>query len=199
MTFLGYKHTDETKRRIKENHKGSLGKRWKLSEESRANVSRARLGNKNCVGRKVSEETRQKISKTRNERLKAGLITVWNKGKKHSAKTRKRIGVKAKERLSIPENNPNWQGGISFEPYGRDWTEDLKGSIRKRDNYICQMCGIHQEKLKRKLDVHHIDYIKDNLDPKNLISLCRVCHVQTNYARERWIDYFQIKSQSTGF
>lgn len=89
------------------------------------------------------------------------------------------------------ENNPSWQGGKSFEPYGIEFNNDLKEQIRKRDNYICQMCDKIQEEVERKLDVHHIDYDKTNNDPENLISLCRACHIKTNYNREDWIEYFR--------
>ncbi len=88
------------------------------------------------------------------------------------------------------ENHPNWKGGVSFEPYPIDWIDELKEAIRKRDDYVCQLCGIHQDESKRKLDVHHIDYNKDNLDPGNLISLCMSCHTKTNYNRDYWINYF---------
>ncbi len=84
------------------------------------------------------------------------------------------------------ENHPMWKGGISFELYPGDWKDDIKDTIRKRDNCECQECGIEQEKLDRKLDVHHIDYNKHNLDPKNLISLCRKCHARTNTNRNYW-------------
>lgn len=105
-------------------------------------------------------------------------------------------------RKKISENNayywlgrnkemaPNWQNGKSFELYPIDWTDDLKESIRKRDDYICYLCGIHQDELNERLHCHHIGYDKDNLDPKNLISLCRNCHMKTNYNREYWIDFF---------
>ena len=89
------------------------------------------------------------------------------------------------------EKGNNWQGGISFEPYSINWTDDLRESIRKRDNYICQMCGIHQDELNRKLQCHHKDYDKDNLNPDNLISLCNACHQKTNFNRNYWISYFK--------
>ena len=87
-----------------------------------------------------------------------------------------------------------WEGGISFEPYPTDWRSDLKEAIRKRDDYICQICDIRQDELKgrtKKLDVHHIDYNKDNLNPHNLVSLCHSCYIRTNTNREYWIKYFQ--------
>jgi len=86
-----------------------------------------------------------------------------------------------------------WKGGKSFEPYPIKWTKILKESIRQRDNHQCQICG----KLEngRKLDVHHIDYIKENLNPDNLISLCKSCHMRSNTNRETYIEFFRILSK----
>ena len=95
---------------------------------------------------------------------------------------------------NIGEDNPNWRDGVSFEIYPIDWTDIFKESIRKRDNHICQECGINQDELTgylKRLDVHHIDYNKKNLNPNNLITLCRGCHIKTNYNREYWLEYFK--------
>ncbi|NQU99405.1 MAG: HNH endonuclease [Parcubacteria group bacterium] len=43
---------------------------------------------------------------------------------------------------------------------------------------------------KEKLSIHHIDYNKQNNNPNNLISLCRKCHVKTNFNRNYWKYYF---------
>ena len=91
------------------------------------------------------------------------------------------------------KNNFNWQGGVSKFPYPFDFNEELKELIRKRDNYTCQLCGKIQEEDDRKLDVHHIDYIKENLDPVNLVSLCRSCNVKVNYSRKYWTEFFKLK------
>jgi 5-methylcytosine-specific restriction endonuclease McrA len=99
----------------------------------------------------------------------------------------------------LGENNPLWQGGISFEPYGLKWNEKLREKIRERDNYRCQECFRHQDELytsngkKYKLNVHHIDYNKKNNREDNLISLCQACHRQTNFNRNDWTKYYQIK------
>jgi hypothetical protein len=89
----------------------------------------------------------------------------------------------------LMENNPNWQGGISFEPYSKDFNDELKNFIREYDGYKCQICGIKQN--GRKLSIHHIDYNKKNNDEENLISLCLTCHMKTNFNREYWIEYFK--------
>ena len=63
------------------------------------------------------------------------------------------------------ENNPNWRGGKSFELYGMEFNIELRSQIRERDNYTCQECHQTEEQLGRTLDVHHIDYDKQNNNP----------------------------------
>ena len=87
------------------------------------------------------------------------------------------------------ENNANWLGGISFEPYGLEFNKELKNIIRKRDNFKCQICS--KKRIIKKHAVHHIDYNKKNNDPKNLITLCNSCHTKTNFTRKKWTKYFQ--------
>lgn len=157
---------------------GNKGK--KHTEEHKRKImekSPFQKGHQINLGKKRLETTKKKI----------GLA---NKGKKRTDKIKKEISEERKERFKNPANCPNWQGGISFESYPLNWTKKLKEAIRERDNYICFVCEEHQSELKQKLSVHHIDYNKDNLDPKNLISLCRVCHIKTNYNRNYWIKYF---------
>ena len=168
MFIKGFHHTEKTKRKISESHQGhivSIETRKKISEAMKKNPVRFYLG------KKLSEKHRKKISRAL-------------KGQKHPW---------ANPPHYKGEKNPNWKGGISkLELYPTDWTDDLKKSIRERDSYICQMCGIHQNELNRELNVHHIDYNKDNLNPDNLISLCQNCHGKTNYNREYWIKFFRF-------
>lgn len=91
------------------------------------------------------------------------------------------------------KNNCNWQGGISFEPYSRDFNNKLKKLIRKRDHHICQLCNKTKRKNRESLSVHHIDYDKKNSKPRNLISLCRQCNTEVNNDREFWTPFFQRK------
>ena len=94
----------------------------------------------------------------------------------------------------IPENNPNFIHGECYKPYPLGWTTTFKEQIRFRDNYKCQNCGCHEVENCRKLDVHHIDYNKENLNSDNLIALCQRCHGKTNGKdRDYWIKYYQDK------
>lgn len=61
----------------------------------------------------------------------------------------------------------------------------IRGIIRKRDNYECQLCGLVESEGIRH-HVHHIDYDKNNLDLNNLITLCKKCHNATHNGRFFW-------------
>lgn len=93
--------------------------------------------------------------------------------------------------LQIPKNNNNWPGGLSFEDYSFNWNEQLKKSIRKRDNYKCQLC------YKKGKDVHHIDYNKNNCKKDNLITLCIGCNARVNINRDYWYAYFSYIIEKT--
>jgi len=87
------------------------------------------------------------------------------------------------------ESAPNWRGGLSFEPYPSEFNSTLKAEIRKLYKNRCVLCGKKQS--KRKHDVHHIDYDKENFDCINLVPLCAVCHRKTNFHRKQWMEYFK--------
>lgn len=152
-------------------------------------------------GKRQPQDVRKRISIA----LKGHI--PWNKGKKgiqsrenhplwgkhHTQTTKDTISKKNKKFYADPKNNPNWLGGKSFEPYGLDFNKDLKEFIRKRDSYKCQECRMTQEKLGKKLDCHHINYNKKDNRPQNLIALCYLCHLKTNYSRDDWQRYFKTK------
>ena len=97
----------------------------------------------------------------------------------------------------LGEKNHQWQGGISFEPYGIEFNDELKYQIRARDNFTCQECGYSEKQLGYALNCHHADYNKQNNTMNNLISLCNSCHAQTNFKRSDWTAYFQSKLVGT--
>lgn len=121
--------------------------------------------------------------------------SIWNKGrhvKTNTGRTHFKKGQTGNKCV-------NWKGGISFEPYGLKFNNELKDKIRKRDGYRCQECFRHQNELFKntkngykscKLYVHHIDYDKKNCNSRNLISLCLSCHMKTNWNRSNWTKYF---------
>jgi hypothetical protein len=131
------------------------------------------------------------IEKLRIASIKNGNIPPNQTGKKRSIESRiKMMKPKSMEhRMNMSgEKSHLWKGGISHNPYTIDWTKTLKRSIRERDKYICQICGIEQ--CEETFAIHHIDYDKKNCNPINLITLCKKCHTGTNHNREKWIKYF---------
>lgn len=99
-----------------------------------------------------------------------------------------------KQRKRLGPRNSNWHGGISKLPYSFDFNGELKKLVMRRDNYTCQLCGSQIRKIgnKSNLHIHHIDYNKFNSDPKNLITLCLICHSKTNYNRKKWKEVFEF-------
>ncbi len=78
-------------------------------------------------------------------------------------------------------------------------SEDLKNWIRDRDGRICQICRKTEERNGYALDVHHVDYDKQNSDEMNLISLCHSCHKKCNFNKKKWIDYFGKMRDEEGY
>jgi len=205
-SHIGAIPSDETKRKISETEKGKI-----VSEETKRKISRANKGKPSGrLGKHLSKEVKWKISESLkgkpskllgrhlSEKAKKKISNAL-KGNHLSEKTKQKISESLKGKY-VGDKHWNWQGGIGNDSYPTNWTDDLREAIRKRDNYICQSCGIHQDELKgwtKKLDIHHIDYDKDNLDPKNLITLCRRCHIKTNHNREYWIEYFRELRESS--
>jgi hypothetical protein len=183
MTKKGYKFTQEHKDKISKALKGRPGKKYflgrKHSEETKQKI---RLKNK---GKRHSPKTEFKKGQDPWNKDKKGLMVAWNKGKK-------RWWVSPgdfKKGQTAGDKNPNWKGGVSFEPYAVNWGATLKRSIRERDHYTCQICVGQPEVLF----VHHIDYDKQNCHPDNLITLCNSCHSKTNYNRRYWQNKLTIK------
>jgi len=190
---VGIKHSEKTKRKMslaqmgKKNH--NFGKH--PSQETLRKMSLANKGRLSPrKGKHLSEEHRRKLSASR----KSNPVRYWL-GKKMPLAVRQKMGLSHSGSM-----NPSWKGGTSFLPYGPGFTRHLKDEIRKRDRYRCQECFRHQDELftksgkKVKLDIHHIDFDKNNSNPNNLISLCHSCHAQTQFNQDAWIEYFKNMS-----
>jgi 5-methylcytosine-specific restriction endonuclease McrA len=84
----------------------------------------------------------------------------------------------------VQEDHPNWKGGNTGS-YGRGWTK-IRRQARERDGYQCKNCGKKGDDCYGP-EVHHIkpvrefDEIEEAHSMGNVISLCRVCHVNADH------------------
>lgn len=157
----------------------SIMEKWRDEKGRLKKGNKINLGKKNALGKKKTDAVKKKMS------LAMKGIPKSEEFKRAISKRKK--GLKG-------SLSSGWRGGKSFEIYPVDWTDTLRESIRQRDEFICKICGIHQDELTgwyKILDVHHIDYDKLNCNPDNLVSLCRSCHMKTNDKNSiKWKNFF---------
>ena len=147
---------------------------------------------KNPKSHVMNLDIKRKISK----KLKGRV--PWNKGLTgETNKIIRKSNEKNSEshKRSFKEGKVQWNyvdgrsKGKGREKYGCDW-EKIRQLILRRDNFICQKCGIK----KKKLDIHHKIPFLISLDNSinNLITLCRSCHVKEE---ARMIDKLKNKRE----
>lgn len=133
--------------------------------------SRRFINGHNGRGRILSKEYKRKISDTHKKNKK------WL-GRKHSTNTKQKIR-RSCEGNNSGENHPNWQGGISFEPYCPKFNNHIREDIREKYGRVCFLCGKTEQDNGSKLSVHHTDHNKEqgcNGYEWKLVPLCKSCH-----------------------
>jgi hypothetical protein len=200
------------------NHEGGAPKEaygeLEFSEEHREGIS------ENRIGITHSEETKQKIAealegnepwnkgltKEESESLQStaeslsGRTLSKERVEKHAQKVRdawERGAYDEREGVArVGEDNHFYRHGRFAGGHGPDYpvefNQELRRTIRKRDNYRCQVCGKSPE--ERRLHVHHIDADKENNNHDNLVSLCSGCHKTMEFKEEQ----VQRMTYSTG-
>jgi len=182
-------HLEESKRKMSESHKGKCH-----SEESKRKMSKVRKGKPHFNF--CSLESRKRISNAQKKRFKENPMTEETKqkiskaniGRVCSKEARENYSEAAKKRMG--KKSSRWKGGTSLLPYPYNW-HGIAKKIRERDNHICQLCSKIKQSNGKKLDVHHINYDKNNSNPKNLITLCCSCNIEANDDRKVWTRIFQ--------
>ena len=156
-------HSEETKRKMSESHKGHP----------------------------VSEETRRKFSEANKKRgwvLKPGANRKWNEasrrrwsekqkgqpGHKHTDEERARMSERQRG-----ERAPNWKGGVTpHHKLARSSAEYKvwRAAVYERDNHTCAKCQVRGGDLHP----HHIHNFAEHeelrFDVANGITLCVGCH-----------------------
>src|SRR3989344_4476519 len=159
-------------------------------------------------GRKHTIETKEKmmcrkitwndkISTTRIKKFESGELIPPNLGKPMNSEQKLKISkIRIEKGLAKLEKNPMWKGGLSYEPYPLTWTNELREQIRVLYQNKCFKCGnyeISKDKRTnniRKIPIHHINYIKNDVRSTNLVPLCTKCHSKVNQNRDYWLHFF---------
>ena len=194
MPNIGFKHSEESKAKIKEslaarkvvrvytcpycNSEFTGGPKSKFCSRQCANKFN------NSTGRPHTEQSKHNIAKSRMgdanwskkpevrakiSAAKKGKILLHMRGKKHP--------------WNAKELNHNWKGGITPENIRiRTSVEyaEWRRKIYERDSYVCKECG----QVGGKLNAHHIKSFSEHpdlrFDISNGVTLCESCHKKTD-------------------
>ena len=178
-------------RDLSEMQRGELNHMFgKKTSELTKEKLREKLSGKNnpFYNKHHTEITKEKL---RNSNYCKNLKGVNNPfyGKKHTQNTKKKISL------------ANGGNGILYQnnKYSEKFNEIIRNIIRARDNFKCQglHCfmdrDLHYYFYNRDIEVHHINYNKDNCKETNLITLCKQCNIKANKNKKFWEEYFKQK------
>ena len=130
-----------------------------ISDKQKEINSLRQKGNKNMLGKKHTDKTKEKMSKNRAGKNIGKQHHLWKGGISKGYKT-----------------------GYYSRAY-KDW----RTKVFTRDKYICQQCGVSGN--KKYLTAHHIksfaNYPKLRFDVNNGKTLCEDCHKLTDNYKGR--------------
>jgi len=169
-----------------------------MSEEHKAAISKAQMGNKYGLDRVMSENNK--------EALRKSLIgNTWNKGKKRPKEVIDRIAAgnrgqkrtqEQRERISkahLGVSNKGWKHTpdhrvqISINQGGDGDIDRImaKDRVKADRPWLCERCGSKGDRINQHcntgLAMHHIDFNRINNKINNLRLLCGKCHTKTHW------------------
>jgi len=182
----GLHMSEESKRRVSETKKAQ---KRKHTPEHKAKISKAIEGENNpFFGKHHSGETKRKIADQLEGRALPESVRLKMSVSLKKTYSNKKLREEMSDR-SIGDRNPNWKGGISFEPYCQSWADkEFKESIKLRDSYKCQNPTCNGK--SHRICLHHINYNKKDCHPGNLITVCISCNGRANANRDYWEQYY---------
>lgn len=139
-------------------HKGY----WVGKKQSQEMIDKRMAGNKIKFATLEYKEKRRKICK------ELGLRPPSNKGKHHSEETKRKISQANRKEIHKTDESKIWRNRIEF----RLWRE----AVFARDNWICQKCEIHNDKLRPHHIINFSEVIELRFAIDNGITLCDICH-----------------------
>lgn len=160
------------------------GYRYKMSDEHKKKLSKAKKGKK---GRVQSKEIREKIS-------------LRLKGQHHSPLTQYKIGEFSGDK------NPNWQGGINtterrvwitrryrLRKLGNGGSHSLDEweTLKAQYNWTCPCCKKFEPEIKLTVD-HIIPIAKGGSDNiENIQPLCKLCNCKKHTKNIKYENYIK--------
>ena len=92
-------------------------------------------------------------------------------------------GVVCRSKYHMGVNVPNWKGGVTparKKEYFSERYKTWRTSVFERDDYVCQLCHKHSNKLR----AHHIKFYSTNPELRfeitNGLTLCGYCHIEVH-------------------
>ena len=163
-TFLGKKHTEEWKQKMREINLGEKNPRW---------------------GKKHTEEWKEQKSK-----LSKGINT-WSKGRILSDEHKRKIRENSPRGENSP-NWIDGRSFLPYSKEFNENIKKHIRKIDNYICQGCWKS--EEEEIKEfncRLPIHHIDYNKNNCDFYNLITTCRSCNSKANKNREYWVNFYK--------
>jgi len=68
-------------------------------------------------------------------------------------------------------------GNIPPNIYRNNW-DAISATYRNSVRWCCEQCGVNLAERQNLLHTHHRDGVKTNTSTKNLIALCKLCHIE---------------------
>jgi hypothetical protein len=142
--------TEEVRKKLRKAH---LGK--KLSVNAIESLRKRMIGNKYCLGKKQSEETKRKRGETTRKLYLEGDIIPWNWRKKYTEEEKKKFisfGFKGKNHSTETRNKlSEIQSGVSFEERvgklkAAEWKSNMSRGIKEA--FKNGLSDEHKEKIR---------------------------------------------------
>lgn len=153
--------------------------------EVQLKLSEAAKGNRRCVGRVLSEQTRAKISRSltghkQSAETIAKKVTSWKETAAQYGGLTPAHRKQLESLCTSGPDHPNWKGGTTPERQANYFNNIRYGpfcrAVLERDDFTCQDCG----QYARNLEVHHIIPYADDpelaFEVDNGLTLCHDCH-----------------------
>ncbi len=159
MPNVGFKHSEETKRKM-----SLAGKNRVFTKARNAKISKA------LKGRVFTEDWKRKISEAKKGVKHKKPRSIETRKKLSQALMGHKLSPESKEKISKANNRPEtWNKARSSHLQSK-----INPQILERDGHCCKNndCDGGQ----KRLGVHHIDHNPTNHTKSNLITLCLRCH-----------------------